>query len=249
LATLLKRSAFQPSIIIDEEQYSPKEVQRSKDAIKLHEQLDHMADSALIKALDNGSYLNCHITSADIRRARKMFGPCHGCLLGKMTAPSQPDAHGPLSDNIADLLHVDIYYVDLQPFLITIDDMRGFITVDRLSKGKSTPMLNASLDKTINKYTSFKHKVKKIRSDRESVFLATESHLNQQGVLYEKSAPGQHVGKVERAIRTLKGRYRSVLNSLPYTLPAALQESLNLDVVQMINLTPNVHTGNSNQEN
>ena len=205
-----------------------------------------MADSALIKALDNGSYLNCHITSAHLRRARKMYGPCHGCLLGKMTAPSQPDAHGPLSEKIAELLHVDIYYVDLQPFLISIDDMRGFITVDRLSKGKSTPMLNASLDKIINKYTSFRHTVKKIRSDREAVFLATESHLNKQGVLYEKSAPGQHVGKVERAIRTLKGRYRSVLNSLPYTLPDALQESLNLDVVQMINITPNVHTGNSN---
>jgi len=124
--------------------------------------------------------------------------------------------------------------------------MRGLITVDKLSKGKSTPMLNVSLDKIFNKYKSYKHVVKKIRSDRESVFLATENHLNQQGVLYEKSAPGQHVGKVERAIRTLKGRYRSVLNSLQYTLPDSLQESLNLDVVQMLNITPNVHTGNSN---
>ena len=39
-----------PSIVINEEQYSPKEVQLSLAAINLHEMLDHMAVSALIKA-------------------------------------------------------------------------------------------------------------------------------------------------------------------------------------------------------
>ena len=68
----------------------------------------------------------------------------------------------------------------------------------------------------INKYNSWKHKVKYIRSDRESVFLSTVPFLNQLGVQFQTSAPGQHVAKVERAIRTIKGRYRSVINTLPY---------------------------------
>jgi hypothetical protein len=238
-----KNNIVLPTMEVDDVQYSTQEVERSREALELHESANHMA---LTKMLDNGSLLNCNVTSSDLRRARKLFGPCKGCLLGKMTAPRQPLSVSPLTDNIGELLHADIYYIDQMPYLITVDDAKGFISILKLAKGKATAQLNVAFERIINNFKSMQHKVKTIRSDREAVFLATENFLNSIGIQYQKSAPGQHVGKVERAIRTLKERYRSVVNSLSYQLPDVLQEHLNLDVVQSINITPNVHTGNSN---
>ena len=235
-----------PSIEVDEVQYSAKEVERCKDAIELHARLNHISDAALTKLLDHGSILNCNVSSQDLRKARKIYGPCNGCLFGKMTAPMQPDSTSALSENIAEILHCDIYYLNKQAYLISVEDMRGLISIVKLDNGKSTNNINSALQLIINKYKSWKHQVKYIRSDRESVFLSTVPFLNQLGVQFQTSAPGQHVAKVERAIRTIKGRYRSVINTLPYKLPTHLYPELNLDVVQTINITPNINTGNSN---
>jgi hypothetical protein len=44
------------------------------------------------------------------------------------------------------------------------------------------------------------------------------------------------------SVRTIKGRYRSVIHSLPFVLPESLLPDLNLDIVQTMNITPNVNT-------
>ena len=50
--------------------------QRYLAAIRLHDALDHPGDAALAKALDGGAYLNCTVTSRDLRDARKHYCPC-----------------------------------------------------------------------------------------------------------------------------------------------------------------------------
>jgi hypothetical protein len=54
-------------------------------------QLGH-CDEVSLKAVRD------HLTSRDVQNAREIFGPCLGCLQGKMTAPR----------NIGERLHMDL---------------------------------------------------------------------------------------------------------------------------------------------
>jgi len=225
--------------------YTQKQIRRFSAAIELHARLNHMNDASLCKLLDNGSITNLDMTSTDLRTARQLWGPCASCLVGKMTKPSQQVSPNVNVTEIGELLHCDIYFVHQQAYLLCVDDRTGFMNVVKL-ESKSTTNLAEALSKVIAQYASNHHVVKYIRTDREANFLATVKALNNMHIQHQTSAPGQHVAKVERAIRTIKGRYRAVLNTLTYKLPDVLCTDLNLDVVQTINITPNINTGNSN---
>jgi hypothetical protein len=212
-----------------------------KQAAELHRRMNHISDGALCKLLDNGGILNTPVTSFAVRKFRELYGPCLGCLYGKMTAPSQPNSLTIKENAIGELLHADLYFINKQIYLMSIDDRTGFVNVVKLINKQSKQVLDG-FRRIIAQYRSKGHVVKTIRTDREATFLATRDSLNDSGIEHQTCAPGQHIAKIERAIRTIKGRYRSVIHSLPYILPESLLPDLNLDIVQTMNITPNVNT-------
>eukprot|EP00981_Chlorochromonas_danica_P008701 scaffold2284_cov212-Ochromonas_danica.AAC.1 len=56
---------------------------------------------------------------------------------------------------------------------------------------------------------------------------------------------GLHEKRIERSIQTLKGRYRALLASLPYELPAKLHCEAYLYAMNSMNMVPNKQTGPS----
>lgn len=116
---------------------SAMELKRIDDAQRLHEVLDHPSDAALITALDGGIYLECAITSQDVRAMRKHSGPCLRCLAAKMTEAPSPESSSPRAPNIGHTLYADIVFVrgvngGKEPYLMTVEDNTSYIVVAKL---------------------------------------------------------------------------------------------------------------------
>ena len=69
------------------------------------------------------------------------------------------------------------------------------------------------------------------------------SELGHLGVQLTNTIPYEHEKRVERYIRTIKDRKRTILASLPYLLPPTLHGELFQYIVMTINLLPNTISG------
>lgn len=88
-------------------------------------------------------------------------------------------------------------------------------------------------------YQSYKHKVNPINSDSENNLMACQTQLNHLEVLLRHVPPYKHEQRMERYVRIIKDRCRSVLDSLPYDLSHELYAELIHAVLVWINDLPN----------
>jgi len=80
-----------------------------------------------------------------------------------------------------------------------------------------------------------------ITTDHEITYHKLEEVIQWANV--SQSAPDQHAKQVERKIRTLRGKMRTVIQSLPYQLPTKLYRELLNDIIIKDNYTPNTLSG------
>jgi hypothetical protein len=72
------------------EHFTPRARKRALAVLDLHENVGHPCDAVFGEALDGGCFSGIDLTSADLRVARILYGPCDACIEGKMTAPREP---------------------------------------------------------------------------------------------------------------------------------------------------------------
>ena len=142
------------------------------------------------------------------------------------------------ADIIGERVYVDIAYVEQQPILVTIDEASNCILAYDLKGSKSHSHIVTAETKLIAAFRSFGHTIRSLHSDSEATLLSTEVFLNTNGIQLFHSLPGRHCALVERAIRTIKGKARSVYFTLPYTLPPVCRKALFLDAASCCNLVP-----------
>jgi hypothetical protein len=87
-------------------------------------------------------------------------------------------------------------------------------------------------------YKQYNIRVMQIRSDHESNIWSCRDFLANKGIKLRQVTPYQHAQRIERYVRTIKTRMRSVLASLPYELPKNLYGELLLAVVFGLNDMP-----------
>jgi hypothetical protein len=185
---------------------------------------------------------------------RNIFGPCQACFEGKATMPS-PQAGATITTAPGQLLHADLKEYAATTIggnrwaLVTVDDYTGFIQVVSI-KNKSTASVLAGLKCVIRFYNQFRHVVVAIQVDPEKTLLACQPGLSEIGIKLDDMIPGTHERLVERSIRTLYERLRTVLADQPYKLPEKLHGEALQYCVDSINSVPNnktltrTHTGN-----
>ena len=220
---------------------------RMLDAIKLHEALDHPGDPALTIALNNGCYSECQITAKDLRDARKHYGPCLRCLAGKMTCAPSPASTSVPPPHIGYRIHSDIIFVRgadgaKTPYVLTVEDLTGYIIIAKI-RNKTKGQLEEAQSKVFARYKSYGHFIKQWRSDHETAFKSTETHVNDKGAQLQVTAPDRHEKVSERNTRTLRERMRATLGALTYRLPGKLYGHLLMHVVSSMNVIPNTSTG------
>ena len=164
------------------------------------------------------------MTLEDIKICEKIFGPDIYALKGKTTrrAPKVVvndyvevpreliDAHKYVT------LCMDIMFIDTVPFLVTVSKYIKYITVRHI-KGRSDGEILEALDFVFTDYNSAGFTIKEIHCDQE--FESVKHDLERDyEVLVNLAATQKHQPDVERALRTIKERYRAMYHLCPFSM-------------------------------
>jgi hypothetical protein len=133
-------------------------------------------------------------------------------------------------------LCVNYFYVQGLCFLHTISRDIQFCTVHPVPN-RSAPVMKKVLLSVLRQYSDRGFQVVTISADAEfSVLRDTVGPIRLDIVPTD-----QHVGEVERLIRTIKERLRSCVHGLPYRrLPRVMIVSMVIDVVRLLNMFPSI---------
>jgi len=185
--------------------FTAEQRRRAQEAVHLHNLLLHPSDRVLVDALNNGNLLGCHLTAQDIRNARTLFGPCHGCITGKMTTAVAPTSLTEPAAFVGQHLHIDFIILEGRSIggnylvLTGIDEQSGYRVGIPTATKKRLPTL-ASLRSLISAFTKYNHSVKHITTDHERIFVSLQTDLASYGVRLTHTIPGRHESRVERSI-------------------------------------------------
>ena len=199
--------------------YTKREVLRANLAWKIQKSIGHPSLKKFIEIVENNLLTNCPIVKQDILRAEDIYGPDLGCLKGKTVRSASTPVrvvHTPAQLSAAQklvVLAIDIMYVNDIPFLITISRDLHFGSAQAMGD-ETFKSIYSALDKIIKIYRHYGFSVTHILGDGQFEFLDPSRIVS--GVTLNIMTRGEHVPEVERYIRTVKERTRSVYNSLPF---------------------------------
>ena len=182
---------------------------------------------------------------ADVDLARLVLGPCPQCLAGKSVNPSYLSSPTMPAGRVGSRV-----FMDLVPLagttiggnnhvLLWLDAYSGYLGVCGVDSKKSQSLM-AALDIVVSAFQENIYGIDEVVTDSEACFVAIRPHL--QGLLrtrHRLTPPKQHNQRIERYVRTINDRMRSVLSGLTYVLPPKLYGELMATVVFFMNMFPN----------
>lgn len=200
----------------------------------LHAQLGHPSDKTLSKILKSRPELTKQLKHHHINKYRKKLGPCQSCLKGKTT-------NGPFRSNtnkqvLESDYEADIFYVEGNMFLLMVQVSTGYMLCGTL-EDKTTRSILEMFTKLHARILSHGREIKCITTDSEATLQACADELGKNKIRLRLKGPGEHAKTVERHIRTIKDKTRTLLNSLPYNLPKELVKYAVLFGIYKLNRT------------
>jgi hypothetical protein len=230
------------------EHFSARAKKRALEVIDLHESVGHPCDAVLGAALDAGCYAGTDLTSADLRVARLVYGPCDACTEGKMTAPREPTSTSFRDSGVAHTV-----YWDVLPLLTTTiggnthamvgcESATGYV-MTVMQKGKERDACLKSVKKGIAEMNQYGHRVRCMVFDDEAVLKSMFDELRELGIVPSTYPAGMKNKTIERKIRELKEKVRCMKASLKFVLPTKLRGEMLMAGAIAINSVPNRKTG------
>jgi hypothetical protein len=163
---------------------------------------------------------DCNIATRDITNAKSIFGPTLDAIRGKTVRQSPLPATGHYVSipriirerNREVDISADVFFINGVPFIVTRSRRLRFITAEAI-KSRQKKVLVDALKQVVNLYKCFGFHVHTCFADGEF------THLQHQveGVYLDTTGHDEHVGDIERVIRVIKERVRSVRSSMPCT--------------------------------
>ena len=176
--------------------------------------------------------------------ANKVFGPDVGTLKGKTTRRGTPIVDSPVSVDTASILEhygeitlcVDLMYVNKVPLLVTLSRNIKFGTMEAVADRKEATLLKC-IKGVIALYRKAGFRVTIALMDGE--FVPLRGGLAELGLRLNETSRDEHVGDIERYIRTVKERMRAIYNTLPFQkIPAWLVIEMAKTAVFWLNAFP-----------
>jgi hypothetical protein len=224
LDTSIKKQAETMLVMTVQDQmakYSQRDVQRANLARKLQKTIGHPSIKQFMKIVKENQLPNCPIGTDDILVAEDIFGPSVSGLKGK-TVRSTPmavsDTYEPLPPGIVEkyqsvTLAFDLMYVNKVIFLVTFSRHIRFGTAERINSRREEDV-TSGLKSIVKLYKSRGFKVDVFLGDGE--FEPLRESIHELGGQLNVTSNDEHVGDVERYIRTVKEQARASFHSTPF---------------------------------
>jgi hypothetical protein len=208
--------------------YTNADYSRAALARKLQVIIGRLSTKDFIRVVEGNHLPNCPINRHDIMAAEHIFGPDVGSLKGK-TVRRAPIGARPLLTTIpaevmsryrSVTLCADIMFVNKIPFFVTISRGIKFGTAEMITSRHHKAILGA-IKQVCRIYRTRGFRVELLLMDGE--FESLRGDMAELGITLNTTAKDEHVGEIERYIRTIKERTRCIYNTLPFTrMPARL---------------------------
>ena len=256
----VKTYSYLQTIAGNRQVFSRRELDAADTARALHRQIGRPSQSRFEKYLTNNLIRNCPVTVADAKRAAFIYGPDPAYLKGKTTQqPALPHipttVASPLPDFIREhhrniTLCADFFFVQGAIFLHIISRKIGFRTSVAVTNRSKTTILRV-LRREIKTYSQRGFNVRDVHADQEFECVCSELlgvHLHNgfgflsNGVALETCTSNDHIGEIERSVRTVKEVIRSTAHGMPYRrLPRQLIHGLVEYSTRTLNAFPYHH--------
>lgn len=226
--------------------FTTRQIQGAERARLLYKNINMPGYTKFVKLIQNNYFRDSPVTTEDVKRAIFIYGKDTATLQGKATRqPSAPTSiinPVQLPKSIRDFhnkvpVSVDIMLIQSIPFLTSISGTTyRFRTVEPIFKARPNKQdLSECITNVQRTYTNRGIQVSQINADNEFECLRGDlgpTTLNTVGA-------EEHVGEIERSIRTIKEGTRTVIHSLPYThYTRAMVSGLVIRVTQGLNELP-----------
>ena len=203
--------------------YSQRDYSKAELARKIQTIIGRPSTKTFLSIVDKNLLPNCPVTRADIIAAEQIFGPDVGSLKGKTvrraSSPVQSEHTNVPITIMSRYQEVtvagDIMFVNKLPFFVTISRHIKFSTSEFLANQKTETILKAI--KHVNQtYVKRGFRVATFMMDGQFDRDGLGGELAEIGITLNAVAADEHVPEIERHIRTIKERARSVVTMLPF---------------------------------
>lgn len=229
-----------PALITVEEnkkRFTAAEVRRADMVSELIRNLGHCSYEEVIRTLHAGSIIDCPLTSQDVVRHKAIYGGNTLHKRGTMVTSAPKALHRgelilPVPRKVS--VHTDIVFYETVPILTSVvKPINLVMTTDLVHGSKSSSEVRAALEDQISLLRVRAFEIECVYSDSEAVFKSRNAQLSDVPI---SPAPARsHEPVIERAVRVIKERGRSVLASLPFPVAKKFVKFLVGYVVNRIN--------------
>jgi Reverse transcriptase (RNA-dependent DNA polymerase)/Zinc knuckle len=234
---------FVSTVTDNKRRFTDREIADADAAIALHRKLGRPSQKQFELMLKEGHIRNCPVTVDDAKRAFLLYGPCVANLKGTAVKHSLSHVESvkfiSLPDYILEhhkdiTLCVDIFYVQKLMFLTTISRKVRFRTVTPIADRSKKTILK-ELGDIIRIYSVRGFTVTNIHGDNEFECVRYDILPCALNIV----TADDHVGEIERSIRTIKERVRTLIHGLPFRrLPRLMVREMVFAAVKLLNQFP-----------
>ena len=209
----------------NESAFTRREVNAAKQAREMMRRMGYVSLKDQAAMIKHGAIINCPVTQSDVYRAHQIYGSDVASLKGKTKAtPSHivKIEHVPRSLETNQTLHVDVIFIEGDPYLLSVSTPLGLTMATHLGGDRSERTLLKALLSQIDKYKAQHFIISNIKTDMEGGVMAIADIINSKGITLHPAGPGEHVPVIENKAKQVKERTRAHLNVLPFILASSL---------------------------
>jgi hypothetical protein len=218
-----------PTVAANLSKYSNKEVMTATKALRFLDCMGQPPQKVAFEQLQG--MRNAPVSREDIARAFDIWGDALAGLRGRTTKRSNSAATYPDKKLTGTQLQqdqsaeVDIMWIRKQPYLaVTLTPLDFSFAITLTDKQEDT--IVRALETAITKTLEQGFRIKWVRSDGEPAMGTAQVAriLADSTIELDIVSSGGHAHTVERRIRFIKEKYRTIENGLPYAMPRKIQQ-------------------------
>ncbi|MGL6132320.1 MAG: hypothetical protein ACRCZ9_11980, partial [Fusobacteriaceae bacterium] len=226
--------------------FTKRQLKNAEKAKELYASLAYPSDADYKWILKTNQIKNCPVSMEDAEVAKKVWGQNVASLKGKTTRKTPTHVNTDIvavPAMIRDLhrnvtLAVDIFYINNIPFMMTLSRNLCFTTVTHLNNRKTETIYKAFAG-IFKYYLQRGFQIMTVTGDNEFSSIEEKLFDLPGAPRLNVTSANEHEPYIERRIRVVKERVRSVRHSLPFkTIPTKMVTHMVFFVVKLLNYFP-----------